>query len=127
MLEDLRIQDSTNDGWIALAEVRGYASGAKVSDFQRIGRFAEHYIRTAGKEPSARWYIVNHNLNMDPSARPAVLAGSVEDITIFGESGGLVIDTRVLFAIRDQVRAGIAEPENARQAIREATGILTWQ
>jgi hypothetical protein len=124
LLEDLRVEDPVDNDWIALAEVRGYAGGAKVSDFQRIGRFVEHYIRTEGRAPSARWYIVNHNLNTDPSARPSVLAGGAEDVSIFESAGGLVIDTRILFTIRDQVRTGTLELEAARRSIRDAKGIL---
>ena len=126
LLEDLRIEDPSDSGWISLAEVRGYTGGAKVSDLQRIGRFVEHYIRTEGKAPSARWYIVNHNLNMDPSARPPVLAGSAEDVSIFADANGLVIDTRILFKIRDQVQVRMVEPEAARQSLREEKGIMNW-
>jgi hypothetical protein len=126
LLEDLRVQDREATNWIALAEVRGYSGGAKVNDFQRIGRFVEHYIRTEGKEPSARWYIVNHNLNTDPDTRLAVLTGASEDVAIFAQSAGLVIDTRVLFVIRDEVRTGIAEQVAAKQHIRDSKGILSW-
>lgn len=126
LLEDLRIEDPGVNNWISLAEVRGYTGGAKVNDLQRIGRFVEHYIRTTGQPPSARWYIVNHNLNMDPSARPPVLAGGAEDVAIFEDADGLVIDTRVPFIVRDQVRTGAVELETARRMLREAKGILRW-
>lgn len=126
LLEDLRIEDAEASDWIALAEVRGYTGGAKVSDLQRIGRFVEHYIRAEKKGPSARWYIVNHNLKMDPSARPPVLGGGAEDVAIFEDAGGLIIDTRVLFTIREQVRTGAVERAAARQSIRDAKGILRY-
>jgi hypothetical protein len=125
LLEDLRIEDPDTPGWISLAEVRGYAGGAKVSDFQRIGRFVERYVRMEGKPPSARWYIVNYSLNMDPSARPMVFAGNAEDVSLFSDAGGLVIDTRLLFAICDQVRIGAVESQIARQSLRQARGIAS--
>jgi hypothetical protein len=126
LLEDLRVEEPDDTDWISLAEVRGYGTGAKASDLQRIGRFVEHYIRTEQRAPSARWYIVNHNLDSDPAARPPVLAGSKEDVAIFAEAGGLVIDTRVLFVIRDAVRSGAVEPEVARQWLCKARGIMKW-
>ncbi len=124
LLEDLRVEDPDVQGWISLTEVRGYAGGAKVSDLQRIGRFVERYVHIEGKIPSARWYIVNYSLNTDPSGRPIVLAGSTEDVSIFSDAGGLVIDTRVLFTICDQVPTGVMEPQIARQSLREARGIM---
>jgi hypothetical protein len=122
LLEDLRVTDPDSPGWIALAEVRGYGAGAKVSDLQRIGRFVERYIKAEGKPPSSRWYVVNHHIGWDPSIRPTPLASNREEVELFSEVDGLVIDTRSLFTIRHEVRTGLKTEALARRSFRESRG-----
>jgi len=122
LLEDLRVTDPRAPGWISLVEVRGYAGGAKLGDLQRIGRFVERYIRKEGDAPSARWYIVNHHIDQDPSTRPMPLVSNPEEVEIFAETGGLVIDTRMLFTIGNNVRSGSLEAEAARLSMRQSSG-----
>lgn len=53
LLEDLRVTDPDEPGWIALAEVRGYKGGAQLHDLLRISRFVNRFLRSTGDEPSA--------------------------------------------------------------------------
>jgi hypothetical protein len=123
LLEDLRVEDSEAPGWISLVEVRGYAGGAKVGDFQRIGRFVERYILAERKSPASRWYIVNQFLDRDPDARPQPPLSNSSDVQIFAESGGLVIDTRALFQELNEARTFPEKKMHIRQNLRDSTGI----
>jgi hypothetical protein len=117
--------DPDSPDWLALVEVRGYLRGAQAKDLLRIERFVQRYQReNRGEAPSARWYIVNQFLGTDPSARPDPLASNPEEVAIFAEAGGLVIDTRTLFGAVQQVRAGHVEGGDARAQLLAATGVL---
>lgn len=122
LLEDLKV---SYEGWVCLAEVRGYAKGAKTSDFQRIERAVRHYEREHHSLPNARWYVVNHNLKTNPSLRPAVLAGADDDIEVFAEENGLVIDTRELFQMAKRIEEGRLTPDRARELLMTCTGVLS--
>ena len=56
-LEDLRIEDPNQSGWIALAEIKGYTKGAKTEALTQFLRFHARYFQSTGKQPSASWYI----------------------------------------------------------------------
>ena len=98
-LEDLRITDPDADGWVALAEVRGYQRGAQVSDIARIERFTKRYLREHGREPDARWYIVNQFHDQAPGDRPPPLHANGNEVADFAADQGAVIDTRTLFRL----------------------------
>lgn len=123
LLEDLKVM---HEDWVCLAEVRGYTKGAKTSDLQRIERAVRHYEREHGTSPSARWYIVNHSLKVSPSDRPPVLSGATEDIDVFAEENGLVIDTRDLFRLAMSVREGRLTVARARELLMTTTGVLNF-
>ncbi|MEO9322089.1 hypothetical protein ABFT23_01280 [Nocardioides sp. C4-1] len=119
LLEDLRVADPDDPGWLALAEVRGYGGGAKVSDLMRIDRFVLRYALAEGKPPSARWYVVNQLLNSDPGTRQAPLTSNPEEVAAFAESGGMVLDTRDLFRLREAVLRGDVDPGDARARLKQ--------
>lgn len=125
LLEDLRIQDVDEPGWIALAEVRGYSrGGAQSNDLLRIGHFVTRYLRENGVQPSAAWYIVNHSIRVAPGAREGALSSKPEDVEIFAQGGGVVIDTRDLFTLVKDVQAGTRTKVGARATLRAALGRL---
>lgn len=123
-LEDLRISAPEDDPhWEAIAEVRGYASGAKVSDLIRIhGRFAPRYTKEKGHPPSASWYIANQFLKLDPSLRSAILETNPDEVSEFGASDGLAIDTRDLLRLWLAVQRAAISPADARRLLRDAFG-----
>lgn len=123
LLEDLRVLDPDDTDWVALAEVRGYTGGAKVSDLLRIGRFVTRYTKAEGRFPSAAWYVVNQFINKDPGSRAAPLASNPEELAAFAEGGGAVLDTCVLFRLREAVRRGDTDAESARARLKQ-TGLL---
>jgi len=120
--EDLRVSCPDDDSWTNITEVRGYSRGAKTADIGRLGRFAELYRQEFGFAPGSRWYIVNHRLNEDAASRPTVLAGASEDIEVFGSVNGLVVDTRDLFDLANDVDAGVVNASQARRRLMDATG-----
>lgn len=123
LLEDIEALD---EDWNSLIEVRGYARGAKSADLQRIERFVTHFVKRTTREPSAKWYIVNHNLTTAPDARPRVLGGADEDVSFFAEGNGLVVDTRELFRLRRAVAEGAVAKETARMMLKTTRGIFRF-
>jgi len=120
LLEDLQIR---NGEWVAIVEVRGYSkSGGKTSDLLRLGRAATGFERQHGSAPTARWYVVNHHIATSPSKRPPVLAGAESDIEEFQLVGGLVVDTRHIFALVQGLRLGKANADAVRAALILASG-----
>jgi hypothetical protein len=123
-LEDLQIREPNREEWIALVEVRGYKGGAKTSDFQRLARFAARYERETTVSPSRRWLIVNHLINEPPASRPKAFESAPEDLELFAEDGGLVIDTRDLFQVVQIVEGGFLCRETAVEALCTQTGLF---
>jgi hypothetical protein len=128
LLEDLQVT-TTHEGkeWIALVEVRGYKRGAQLSDLLRIsGRFIKRYMQeNNGSTPDAAWYIVNHDVNTDPSTRQIALSGNKKEVTTFGEDdNGLVVDTTVLFQLRNAVESGALTAEEARNLLVSQIGFF---
>jgi hypothetical protein len=123
-VEDLRVNDPDEPGRTNITEVRGYIGGAKVSDLQRIARFAALQVVRTGVLPTTRWYVVNQFLNTDPDTRRRPLAGSEDDLSVFAEDGGLVIDTRDLFLLARRVDDGEMSTATARLLLRRAAGAL---
>jgi len=122
-LEDLRITDPDDPEWIAVCEVRGYRSGAKVTDlWGKLRRYRENFIMATKRMPSATWYLVNHHIELPADRRPQVLQGADDDVQTFAESAdGLVIETATLYAAVRAVEAG-TEPAEIRRALRAARG-----
>lgn len=123
--EDIRVLDPSAPGWIALGEVRGYARGAQLNDLLRLTRFVTRFVRDEGREPDATWYVVNQMLATDPATRPLPLEANPEEVETFAEDGGLILDTRELFALRMKVRQGQIGAEEARRLLRGARKRLT--
>jgi hypothetical protein len=125
-IEDLRLSDPDEPNWTNITEVRGYTGGAKVSDLQRIGRFAGLYLRENGAFPTSRWYLVNQFLDADPDTRQPPLLGAEDDVQVFAEDGGLVIDTRDLFQLVRAVEDGRMSRADARRLLRSSTGVFKF-
>jgi hypothetical protein len=125
-VEDLRLTDPDELAWTNITEVRGYTAGAKVSDFQRIARFAGLYLQQTGAFPKSSWYLVNQFLDADPDTRQPPLLGAEDDVRVFAENGGLVIDTRELFRLVRGVQEERISPADARRMLRTATGVFKF-
>ncbi len=123
-VEDLRVSDADDSSWTNITEVKGYAGGAKLSDIQKLGRYAALYLQRAGALPGSRWYVVNQFMNDDPDGRQRPLVGADEDVTVFAEDGGLVIDTRDLFRLLNRVAGGQMTAAEARMLLRGSVGIF---
>ncbi|MEV0686757.1 hypothetical protein AB0I35_23090 [Nocardia sp. NPDC050378] len=121
-LEDLRV--SWGDGLTAIVEVKGYSSGGKPSDLQKIERFAARYALSEGRMPAAKWYVVNQFRYRNPSERRPLMRNHSKDVQIFAEEGGLVIDTRDLFTMAKRVDAGELSAEQARGALTSSRGFF---
>ncbi|WP_155976653.1 hypothetical protein [Nocardia sp. 348MFTsu5.1] len=122
-LEDLRVRTANDsDGWIALAEIKGYSKGGSPTDLQKLGRFVERYILEAKEAPNARWYIVNQFKDRNPANRPQLLRGQDPDVDLLAEDGGLAIDTRDLFRLGRDVDGGSIAAPDARALLISATG-----
>lgn len=117
--EDLRV---SVEGWTAIAEVKGYTSGGKPSDLQKIERFSTLYALETRALPSARWYIVNQFRERDPGARRLLMQNHPNDLQVFADAGGSVIDTRDLFLLDKAVAAGFIAADEARRALINAEG-----
>jgi hypothetical protein len=122
--EDLRVWDPDDKSWLSLVEVRGYARGAQLNDLLRIGRFETRYVQETGDKPSALWYVVNHFIGLDPSARVKPLASNPNEVETFGEGNGLVIDSRSLFSLTMDTRRGTLTRSEARQRLKTAVGVF---
>lgn len=122
--EDLRIESPDEQDWAAIAEVKGYRGTAKSSDLQQVRRAAQTYERSVGKPPQAMWYVVNQLMGNDPEGRPAVLASNPDDVAIFAEDGGLLLDTAELFRLLAKVELEEVKPRAARSLLVRSSGVL---
>jgi hypothetical protein len=120
--EDLQVRDPATPDWVALVEVKGYATGAKVNDLLRFGRFRTRYVQDHGEDAAAVWYMVNQFNEDDPGVRPPVLASNEAELETFAADGGLAIDTADLFQLWMAVREGSVTATQARAALVRATG-----
>ena len=124
-LEDLQVT-VPNVEWEALAEVRGYGSGAKTNDLIRLERFVTHFVLRMGRRPGAVWYIVNQFIRTDPDTRQRPLSGASEDIQTFAEGGGLVIDTKDLFLLWNAVSSNTLSASDAISMLRESSVVFQF-
>ena len=125
-MEDLRLSDPDEPAWTNITEVKGLTGGAKLSDLQRFGRYAGLFLRRTGEFPKSRWYLVNQFLGADPDTRPPPLVGAEDDVQVFAEDGGLVIDTRELFQLVRAVEQGRIDQAAARRLLRSSTGVFQF-
>jgi hypothetical protein len=123
-LEDLRVTDEEHPGWLALAEVKGFSKGARTTGMTQFLRFQGRFIQDTGRAPAALWYIVNHQRANDPTSRGLALQGADEDVAVFADAGGVVIDTADLFRLVQQVARGEVRAADAREKLRNARGRL---
>ena len=83
-IEDFRVIDPDDDGWIALVEVRGYTGGAQLNDLLRPNRFVTRFTRVEGRERSAAWCVVNDFRERDATTRPRPLESNPQEVeTLF--------------------------------------------
>lgn len=123
-VEDLRVSD---DGWEAIAEVKGYKRGAAAGDLIKITRFAGLYAMETGKQPDAQWYVVNGFRFDEPGSRPLPLQGSDEDVAVFAEDRGVIVSTVDLFRVWRDVMTGKRDKDEVRAAMKVAVGRFTGE
>ncbi|SER23113.1 hypothetical protein [Arthrobacter sp. OV608] len=120
--EDLQVTLEAQPGWVALVEVKGYAKGgAKMNDLRQLAKAVAIYEHKNGRGPDAQWYVVNAMFDKAPDERPIPLESNPEDVELFAQEGGLVIDTRQLFLLLKAVVAGRCSTEEAQKSLA-ATG-----
>ena len=69
--EDLRLTVPDRDGWVAIAEVKGYPAGTRTNDARQIREHRDLYISEAGCQPDLTLWIANTYKSVeDPSSRP---------------------------------------------------------
>jgi hypothetical protein len=125
LLEDLQIRDPDAPGWIALGEVKSHKRGARLEDLLRMSRCVKRFLKETSREPDRQWYVINGFCNDDPSTRPDPLDSNPAEVAIFAHDGGVVIDTRAIFKIRQQFVGSKMDPTTIRRRLRELTGTLT--
>ncbi|MEJ1113838.1 hypothetical protein WBN73_05525 [Paenarthrobacter sp. CCNWLY172] len=124
--EDLQISIPSTPGWIALAEVKGYAKGgAKAGDLRQLAKAVGFFTKKESRSPDAQWYIVNAQFGKSPDERPIPLGASPEDVQDFAEDDGLVIDTRQIFLLLKAVISGVISPAQAQESLRTGRGIYS--
>jgi len=127
LLEDLRVEDATADGWVALVEVKGYAGGANVTDLGRFTRLTRRFMAREDREPDALWYVVNQFRRQNPSDREPILRANEPELQAFATAdSGLAVDTADLFRLRKAVIQGVVSADEARRLLRESSGRFTY-
>lgn len=119
---DLNVVDPDAPDRRVIVEVKGYTKGARGA----LSQANQHILRFAtthgGRVPDNCWLVVNHFRDHDPDERPPLLQGADEDVAIFAESGGVLIDTRTIFRMVRMVESGSLTAVAAREALRNASG-----
>ncbi|WP_342023038.1 hypothetical protein AAE021_14565 [Arthrobacter citreus] len=119
-LEDLRVTDDLDPGWLSLVEIKGYAKGAKANDVtQIIGRPMRSFLLEAGREPSSVWHIVNPQRNIDPSSRNDAIPNDL-DLQALTDADGALIETRQLFLALRDVQSGQVKAPEVRDSMKAA-------
>lgn len=117
-LEDLRVTDPADPGWLALVEVRGYSKGAALYDLMRMERFVSNYAASTGSRPPSVWYVVNSFIGLPPDSRDLPLAGHPVELAEFADDGGVVVDTRELFRAWKAVQTGSRSADDLRADLK---------
>ncbi|WP_431220559.1 hypothetical protein [Leifsonia xyli] len=116
-LEDLRVHVPGDESWVALAEVKGYAGGARVNDVSQITRRpVVNFIKETGAEPSTVWHIVNVERKSDPGSRRPVIPNDI-DLEPLTAQGGALIDTRDLFRAVRAIEQGATSAATVRASL----------
>lgn len=124
-LEDLQIEMSEHPDWIALVEIKGYSNGARVTDLAKLERHASRFANSnGGRLPDAKWQVVNAFKGISPSARPNAIPND-DELIDFHNNGGMLIDTRDLFAAWRTVQSGLTDPSVIRQSLFNTQ--MRWQ
>jgi hypothetical protein len=121
-LEDLRLTDPDDAGWIALVEVRAYNGGAALNDALRMNRFRARYRDESGNWPTATWYVVSQFVNGDPGRRPPVLSLNAAEVAQFRDDSFLLLDTAQLFRLVIEAREGTRPAAEIRESLRGTFG-----
>ena len=124
--EDLRVSLSIEPDWTNLTEVRGYAKGAEVNDFLRLGRFRKRYAQDEGHFPSSAWYVPNEFVRQDPATRGEAMRTNNKEVESFGEDDGLVVGTVSLFDLLMDLRGGLITQQEIQKLLMGNRGRLTY-
>lgn len=120
--EDLRLFVEEDPDWVAIVEIKGFAKGAQETKLHGMGRWVERFVLAEHRSPDARWFVTNHNRRQHPDERPVAFKPEVVDA--FRESGGLIIDTRALFAAVRHVQEHPASQSAVRAALVSGLGLM---
>lgn len=112
----------SEDDWIAIVEVKGYAKGAKSNDLMDVMKHRRAYERRYGCDAGNMWYVANIFRTQSPESRPEIFTGADDQLDSFADPDGLVIDTRELFDLLKQVESGDVSPASARAVLKNSTG-----
>lgn len=112
----------SEDDWSAIVEVKGYAKGAKSNDLMDVMKHRRAYERRHGCVAGRMWYVANIFRTQSPESRPEIFAGADDQLDSFADPDGLVIDTRELFDLLNQVESGAVSPSAARAVLKNSTG-----
>ncbi|WP_147359998.1 hypothetical protein [Clavibacter lycopersici] len=118
--EDLRV---FINGLVILAEIKGYAKGAKSNDLEQLKKAGTVYATVENSEPDRLWYIVNAYRDAGPNDRPQVLESSAEQLDAFARLfSGVVFDTRDLYRLIRDVQLGLLTCGDAQALLMSAQG-----
>lgn len=120
--EDFRITDPDEPGWLAIGEAKGFSKGVSESGLMNLMKYATMYASEEKQAPQRQWYLANHFLREDPATRPQALNGRDDVIAAFAGAGGLLIDTRDLFALLLDARQHPERHSEIRALVRAQTG-----
>src|ERR1700737_1109172 len=116
LLEDLQVRDPDDSDWLALVEIRAHLKGAQVHDLMRLqSRFGPRYRQEHKRPPDRLWYVINHSLGQDPDQRQPALMSNPNELALFAEDGGVVLDSVELFKLWKAVEGKTLVPAEARR------------
>jgi hypothetical protein len=118
--EDLLVRDPDSPDWIAVVEVKGFEkSGGSANDLRKLDKHVHRFEKSHGRPPSAKWFIVNGQLQLPPSARTLPFASDPHQVEEWAQEDGLLISTVELY--RSLVDPSI-DATTLRLALRDARG-----
>lgn len=125
-VEDLQITSPESRELRTIIEVKGLIGWARQNDIHQLARHSAKFATRHGNLPDRQWYVVNQFMRDDPRSRETALASAPEAVSTFAEDGGLVIDTRELFAMSQDVHSGTLAAEAARKLLMDGRGVLRY-
>lgn len=117
---DLNVVNPDRPAEVIIVEVKGTARGALMQAQQHILRYTARHRQ----QPDRCWLIINHLHNRPPDERPLLLQGANDDIAVFAQAGGVLIDTKDLFHLVKRVTGGTLTSEKARAILTTRVGRL---